>query len=181
MVPPFEELELAWTPPFPNGSVVDSLEGVLDKPSVVGEAGISTDTSKFPGEVTAPAGRVTAGTDKRETPAGTIPSVVGIVLELLTRGIVGITSEEFPFSTRLNLSEASCSEKSFCMSADLFDDTDAVVFVIFEATEFLELVDESEDTDPLLTLLRGGCSSSAWISVRDKVCVDGIALAGSKA
>lgn len=158
--------------------MVDSPKGVVGKVSVVGEAGMSTDTSRLPGEIAAPAGRVTAGTDKIGTATGAIPNVVGIALELLTEGIVGRTSEEFPFSMRLVLSEASCSEKSFCTSADLFDVTDTVVF---EATECLELVDESEDTEPLLTLLRGGCSSSAWISVRDKVCVDGINLAGSKA
>lgn len=153
---------------------------MVGKASVVGEAGISTDTSKFPGERATPGGKLDGGTDKIGTATGAIPIVAGIVLVFLSGGIVGKTSEAFPFSTRFVLSEASCSEKSFCTS-DLFDVTDAVVLVIFEATEFLELVDESEDTDALLTLLRGGCSSSPCISVRDKVCVDGIALDGSKA
>lgn len=64
---------------------------------------------------------------------------------------------------------------------ELFEVIEAVVFVIFDTMECLEPDDASEATEPLLILLKGGCSSSGLISVRDKVCEGDMAGSGSKA
>lgn len=119
---------------------------------------------------------VTAGTDK-------IGTVTGVALPggNVTDGTVEITSGGLALPMRLILSEISCSAKSWCKSADLFEATEAVVFVRFDTIEFLELEDASEVTEPLLTVLSGGCSSSGWISHRDNVCVGDTGFSGSKA
>lgn len=141
-----------------NDSPVVSVGSIAGALSNVGEAGISTETSKFPG------GIVTVGTDKNGTAIGALD-----------------TSGESACSIKLFLSGPSCSEISFCTSTDLFDVTEAVVFDIFEATEFLELDEASEFTDPLLTVLSGGCSSSGPISVRDNVWGGEVNFSRSKA
>lgn len=155
-----------------NESLWDSVGSIAGGLSKIGEAGINTDTSKLPGDIV-PCGIVIVGTDKIGKDTGTTPKEFGLVVCICDNVNVDNTSEGIVFSTRLPLSEND--------SSDLFELIEAVVFVIFEATEFFELDEESEFTEPLLTVLSGGCSFSVWISVSDSVWVDGMNFSGSNA